>query len=83
MKAKFAEVSCPIVAANALDDLWAMPKARDAFMQGYHNANVKTIDIPLTANLKKIGHMGYFRAEAQPLWVDVLEWMAEMSQESR
>lgn len=70
--AHFTKVNTPIIAANALDDLWAMPKSHDAFMQGYKNADVKLIDIPLTKSLPKIGHMGYFRSEAKPLWDDVL-----------
>ena len=78
MKEKFAEVTAPIVAANALDDLWALPKARNAFMQGYRNADVKLVDIPLTTTLPKIGHMGYFRAEAQPLWENVLHWIVQI-----
>jgi predicted alpha/beta hydrolase len=24
-----------------------------------------------------IGHMGYFRRQAQPLWNDVLDWFGE------
>lgn len=78
MKAKFAEVKAPIVAANALDDLWAMPKSRDAFIQGYRNADVTCLDIPLTPSLPKIGHMGYFRSEAQILWGDVLNWITQV-----
>lgn len=32
MQEKFAQIKVPIVAANAVDDLWALPKSRDAFM---------------------------------------------------
>ena len=75
MQEKFAQINVPIVAANAVDDLWALPKSRDAFMQGYINADLTLLDIPLTASLPKIGHMGYFRASAQPLWENVLSWI--------
>ncbi len=75
MKAKFAEITTPIVAANALDDLWAMPASRNAFIQGYCNADITRLDIATTASLVQIGHMGYFRADAQVLWQDVLTWM--------
>ena len=75
MQEKFAQIKVPIVAANAVDDLWALPKSRDAFMQGYTNADLTLLDIPLTASLPKIGHMGYFRASAQPLWENVLSWI--------
>ncbi|TXJ09791.1 MAG: alpha/beta fold hydrolase, partial [Acinetobacter sp.] len=69
---QFAKIRTPIIAANALDDLWALPQSRNAFMQGYKNADVELIDIALTQALPKIGHMGYFRSEAKPLWDNVL-----------
>ncbi|HHP8203132.1 TPA: alpha/beta fold hydrolase, partial [Acinetobacter baumannii] len=69
---QFTKVTTPIIAANALDDLWAMPKSRNAFMQGYKNADVQLIDIPLTKSLPKIGHMGYFRSDSKVLWDNVV-----------
>ena len=43
-------------------------------MQGYKNAPVICKDISLTSSMPKIGHMGYFRAHAVPLWDEVLDW---------
>lgn len=75
VKEKFASVTTPIVAVNALDDWWAMPSSRDAFMSGYPAGVWQGIDIdPATLGLKGIGHMGYFRRSAQPLWRDALAW---------
>jgi predicted alpha/beta hydrolase len=72
---KFGSVSTPIMAANAVDDLWAMPSSRDAFMSGYPSGIWQSVDIvPATFGLKSIGHMGYFRRQAQPLWRDALAW---------
>jgi predicted alpha/beta hydrolase len=74
--AGFAQVRTPIMAANALDDLWAPPRSRDAFMAGYRHAPLTTLDIdPLAAGLGPIGHMGYFKARAQPLWDAALHWL--------
>ncbi|MGE4071614.1 MAG: alpha/beta fold hydrolase [Lysobacterales bacterium] len=74
---RFDQVRTPITAANAVDDLWATPASRDAFMSGYRNAPVQRIDLdPRQHGLKGIGHMGYFRREAQPLWDEVLAWFA-------
>jgi predicted alpha/beta hydrolase len=42
---RFGRVTTPIRAANALDDLWAPPASRDAFMAGYRSAPVESIDI--------------------------------------
>lgn len=70
----FARVRTPIVAANALDDRWAPPRSRDAFMRGYVNSPWRGIDLdPRALALGPIGHMGYFRAKAEPLWRTVLD----------
>ncbi len=70
----FAQVRTPIVAANALDDLWALPQSRDAFVQAYCNAPVERLDIDPRKLPGGIGHMGYFRPKAQSLWEDALSW---------
>lgn len=73
--ASFDRVRTPIVAANALDDHWAPPASRDAFMAGYRHAEWRGLDIdPVRMGLGPIGHMGYFRPQAEPLWRDALEW---------
>ena len=75
MTNQFASVRTPIVAANALDDLWATPASRDAFMAGYSRAPWRALDIdPRASGLGPIGHMGYFRPAAQPLWHGALDW---------
>jgi predicted alpha/beta hydrolase len=71
----FPRTTTPIMAANAIDDRWAMPRSRDAFMAGYTQAPVETLDIvPYDHGLRRIGHMGYFRAEAHRLWEPVHDW---------
>lgn len=70
----YAQVRTPIVAATALDDPWAPPLSRDAFMQGYKNAPLQCIDLDTDKAMGSIGHMGYFRQEAEPLWDNVLAW---------
>ncbi len=72
---RFDEVRFPIVAVNALDDAWAPPASRDAFMAGYRNTAVRAVTIdPRGAGLGPIGHMGYFRPRALPLWNEALDW---------
>ncbi|UMR30718.1 alpha/beta fold hydrolase [Massilia sp. MB5] len=71
----FSRVRAPIVAVNATDDAWAPPRSRDAFMRGYRNAAWSGIDVHgQHSGLGPIGHMGYFRAPAQPLWEAALHW---------
>ena len=74
---RFDRVRTPIIAANAIDDLWAPPASRDAFMAGYRNAQLRKVDLdPGKLGIGPIGHMGYFRRKAQPLWDEVLAWFA-------
>lgn len=71
----YDRVRMPVAAANTLDDLWARPESRDAFMAGYRNADVTAVTIDSQRDgLGAIGHMGYFKAKAQPLWEDALAW---------
>ena len=70
-------IRAPMMAANAIDDRWAPPASRDAFMPGYRNAARHTLDIdPSRVGLRSIGHMGYFKARATPLWASALDWLA-------
>lgn len=74
----YASVRTPLVAATALDDLWAMPHSRDAFFDGYRNTPQTRRDLN-PAHYGKLGHMGYFRAHAQPLWQEILDWFASQA----
>lgn len=79
MAEKFAQITTPICAANALDDYWALPCSRDAFIQGYKNSQITCVDLnPREYTQRSIGHMGYFRRQATPLWDEVLEWFKTM-----
>ena len=72
----FARIRAPLMAVNSTDDRWAPPKSRDAFIAGYANAARQTLDIdPWRIGLRRIGHLGYFRAEALPLWKSALGWL--------
>ncbi len=75
---RLAQVSTPIVAANALDDLWAPPASRNAFMAAYSAAPYQARTIDPNSGIGAIGHMGYFRPAAQPLWDETLNWFAEL-----
>ncbi len=74
-------IRAPLAAANALDDAWAPPRSRDAFLlNAYRNADVDLIDID-PHGLGPLGHMGYFRRNAIPLWERALDWFAERHSE--
>jgi predicted alpha/beta hydrolase len=49
-------------------------------MTGYRNANWQAVDLdPGREGLRGIGHMGYFRRTAQPLWDCALDWFVAPS----
>ena len=80
----FDRIRAPLMAANAIDDHWAPPKSRDAFIAGYRNAARHTLDVdPTAVGLRSIGHMGYFKASAKPLWESALEWLVSRQKFSR
>lgn len=73
---EFAQVTIPIRAINALDDKWAPPASRDAFMAAYSHAQLECITIdPKSISMSSIGHMGYFRPQASALWQETLNWL--------
>jgi len=76
LAASFDRVRAPLMAANSTDDRWAPPQSRDAFMAGYRNAALETLDVdPSRFGLRAIGHLGYFRPNATPLWASALAWL--------
>jgi predicted alpha/beta hydrolase len=81
---RFARVATPMVALNTLDDLWAPPASRDAFMAAYTGApyQARTLDSQ-AEGLGNIGHMGYFRPAAQRLWDETLDWFEQLHAERR
>lgn len=74
----YARVEMPILAANALDDLWALPASRDAFVNAYCNAPLTRRDIDPRWFGGAVGHMGYFRPSASQLWKEALDWLTAL-----
>lgn len=75
MSERFEKVRLPIKAVNSIDDKWAMPQSRDAFMPYYRNAVLEMVDLnPKDHGLNQVGHMGYFFAKASGLWDDVFRY---------
>ena len=72
----YAQVRVPCIFANAVDDLWAPPQSRDAFIKGYRNAPLLRRDLFPEVPGQVIGHMGYFRASATELWDGALNWFS-------
>ncbi|WP_322981423.1 alpha/beta fold hydrolase [Pseudomonas sp. C11] len=75
----YAQVRIPCIFANAIDDRWAPPASRDAFIKGYSNAPLMVRNLSLDKAKGSIGHMGYFRESFSTFWDEALEWFAVQS----
>jgi predicted alpha/beta hydrolase len=77
------EKGCPL-AAVALESAAQDHKLRKALdegfkIQAYKNAPiVERIDIDPRNGWGSIGHMGYFRTQAQPLWDRSVQWFRQL-----
>lgn len=78
----FDQARYPLAAANALDDLWALPASRDALFRGYTATKFEGIDIDPREH-GPIGHMGYFRRGRERLWDAALDWLGRHSSPQR
>ncbi|NHC04467.1 alpha/beta fold hydrolase [Acinetobacter sp. 187] len=79
LKQRYANVKTKIFAVSALDDDWALPNSRHAFMQHYTHADLKFINISAADyGLKQIGHMGYFRKGAEPIWNEMIHTLEQL-----
>jgi predicted alpha/beta hydrolase len=75
MKRAFAGVNLPIQTINSIDDKWAPPASRDAFMKHYKNSVHTARNVaPDLLGIDSIGHMGYFREKTKIVWFDILSF---------
>ena len=72
---RFHQLAIPIAFVNAVDDKWAMPQSRDAFIAGYQRAQISRVDLlPANYHTAEIGHMGYFRPAMAALWAQAADY---------
>lgn len=78
LKQRCAEVRTPLLAIASTDDRWAPPRSRDAFLlHAYPAAAIACEDLEPAHYGGEMGHMGYFRAPASPLWDRCLSWFED------
>jgi predicted alpha/beta hydrolase len=70
---RYADFGAPILAYSVSDDDWATGRAVDAMMEAYPAVFREHI-VPSSIGLKKLGHFGYFKEGAEPLWGDLIRW---------
>ncbi len=76
----YHELSVPILAYSFTDDHFSPPKAVDALLSNYSNAEIEHKSVkPSDHNRKHIGHFGFFRKSMrESLWKEALDWLSSM-----
>lgn len=75
---RFDDFHAPVLAYSIEDDDWGQPRAVDAMMSAYPNVERRHL-VPAERGLAPLGHFGFFRRGAEPLWDDVIRWMEARS----
>lgn len=75
--AAFARVTVPVKGVTASDDKWAPRRSMEAFLSHYGNAPLELeVHTPAELGVKRVGHMGHFRAGALGVFVPrVASWV--------
>lgn len=76
---RFARFEAPVLAYSIGDDKWGTQPAVNAMMSAYPNLERRHIE-PAHHGLDRLGHFGYFRASAKPLWSDLIGWLDDQGQ---
>jgi predicted alpha/beta hydrolase len=63
-----------VLAYSFDDDDWGTRRSVDDMMQSYPNLERRHV-IPAEVGMEKIGHFGFFRPNAKPLWDKPLNWL--------
>lgn len=71
---RFARFSVPVLAYSIDDDDWGTRRAVDDMMRAYPNVERRHV-VPADYGLPALGHMGWFREGAEPLWREAIEWL--------
>jgi predicted alpha/beta hydrolase len=71
---RYATFRAPVLGYSIDDDPEATTDSVDAMMAAYPNAERRHLT-PADVGLDQIGHFGYFKSFAQPLWGEAISWL--------
>ena len=71
---RFKQFNAPVLAYSFEDDNWGTPKAVRAMMCAFPNVEYWHIS-PNDHGIDRLGHVGFFRDKAEPLWSKLLDWL--------
>jgi len=70
---RYTSHTSPVLAYSFEDDNWGSKKSVDMMMGAYPNVERRHLDAK-ERDLKSLGHFGFFRTNAAPLWQEVSDW---------
>ncbi|MEM8817085.1 MAG: alpha/beta fold hydrolase [Pseudomonadota bacterium] len=70
---RYAGFAAPVLAYSVADDDWGTREAVDAMMAAYPNVERQHLE-PGRHGMKSLGHVGYFRSNAQDIWAEGIRW---------
>jgi predicted alpha/beta hydrolase len=71
---RYENFTAPVLAYSFDDDNWGTQKSVDIMMKAYPNRERLHIEHK-KQGIKKIGHIGFFKPQAKPLWADTISWL--------
>jgi predicted alpha/beta hydrolase len=75
---RYRRFQAPVLAFSFDDDSWGTRRSVDAMMGVYPHVTRRHVR-PADVGLPRIGHFGYFRAGAEGLWQEALDWLEGVS----
>jgi predicted alpha/beta hydrolase len=74
---RYERFTAPVLAYSIDDDDWGTRRAVDEMMRAYPNVTRRHIK-PADYGLERLGHMGFFRESAEPIWREVVTWLERL-----
>jgi predicted alpha/beta hydrolase len=78
---RYATFQAPVLGSSIDDDPEATRASVDAMMAVYPNVERRHLT-PADAGLDQIGHFGYFRPSARPVWGEAISWLQQQPHRS-
>jgi predicted alpha/beta hydrolase len=78
---RYRDFTAPVLAYSIEDDDWGTRRSVDEMMRAYRNVTRRHI-APADYGLEALGHTGFFREAAEPLWREMVEWLEGLNQAS-
>lgn len=73
---RYETFAAPVLAYSIDDDYWGTSRAVDEMMRAYGDVTRRHLR-PSDYGLERLGHMGFFRESAEPIWREAIAWLEQ------